>query len=67
MIYSIQLFFFVSDSFTGDDHKSQYEEYDLDEQDFQWLIAYNQFRIEKSREFINKPLSNFFMQALDKT
>jgi len=32
-----------------DSNGSQYEEYDLDEQDFQWLIAYNQFRIEKRK------------------
>ena len=32
-----------------DNNKTQYEEYDLDEQDFQWLIAYNQFRIEKRK------------------
>jgi len=33
-----------------DSNGSQYEEYDLDEQDFQWLIAYNQFRIEKRKK-----------------
>jgi hypothetical protein len=40
---------FAFDSFTIDNNISQYEEYDLDEQDFQWLIAYNQFRIEKRK------------------
>ena len=30
-------------------HQNQYEEYDLDEQDFQWLVTYNQFRIEKRK------------------
>ncbi len=32
-----------------DQNENQYEEYDLDEQDFQWLIAFNQCRIEKRR------------------
>lgn len=28
---------------------NQYEEYDFDEQDLHWLIAYNQFRQENRR------------------
>ena len=37
-------------SFTSQDSPCQYEEYDLDEQDFQWLIAYNQHRIEQGTD-----------------
>jgi hypothetical protein len=38
-----------------------YEEYDLDEQDFQWLIAYNQYRIDKR---MNRSFSKWRIETL---
>jgi len=35
-------------SFNINHQRYQYEEYDFDEQDFQWLSTFNQFRLEKS-------------------
>jgi hypothetical protein len=34
-------------SHTIDKNVCHCEEYDLDEQDIRWLVAYNQFRIER--------------------
>ena len=38
-------------SLKNEGNGNQYEEYDLDEQDCHWLVAYNQFRHEKRRRF----------------
>jgi hypothetical protein len=46
----IYLHYFFPCSCNIDNNRSQYEEYDLDERDFQWLIGYNQFRIEKRKK-----------------
>ncbi|CAF0829830.1 unnamed protein product [Adineta ricciae] len=46
-------------------HQNQYEEYDLDEQDFQWLITYNQFRIEKQLPEIDENIFEYIMQLLE--
>ncbi|CAF1537395.1 unnamed protein product [Rotaria magnacalcarata] len=44
---------------------SQYEEYDLDEQDFQWLMGYNQFRIEKHLSELDENIFEYIMQLLE--
>ncbi|UJR35888.1 hypothetical protein I4U23_028631 [Adineta vaga] len=48
-----------------DNNENQYEEYDLDEQDFQWLIAYNQFRIQKQLPELDENIFEYVMQLLE--
>ncbi|CAF2480039.1 unnamed protein product [Rotaria sp. Silwood2] len=54
-----------STNFMIDNNGNQYEEYDLDEQDFQWLIAYNQFRIEKHLPELDENIFEYIMQLLE--
>lgn len=47
-----------------DENTRLYDEYDMDEQDFQWLSAFNQYRFEKSR-FHQENIRNFSFGFLD--
>ncbi|CAF3672455.1 unnamed protein product [Rotaria sordida] len=54
-----------STNFIIDNNGNQYNEYDLDEQDFQWLIAYNQFRIEKHLPELDENIFEYIIQLLE--
>ncbi|CAF0932138.1 unnamed protein product [Adineta steineri] len=54
-----------SSNCTIDNTKNQYEEYDLDEQDFQWLIAYNQFRTENHLLELDENIFEYIMQLFE--